>query len=245
MKPIYPLSCALVLLSGCKTVDRVLSTNETPPLTHIQNPHEAANYQAVTMPMPTPEIPQKQTNSLWRAGARTFFKDQRASRVGDILTVQIDMNDTATMNNTTKRTRNSSENIAMPKFLGFEQTLGGVLPKGVDPTALVNASSNPSHEGKGSISRSESVKMSVAVIVTQILPNGNFVIEGRQEVRVNYEVRDLVLKGIVRPEDVTSTNTVSHEKISDLRMSYGGRGQLDDVQQPPWGHQIADAISPF
>jgi flagellar L-ring protein precursor FlgH len=235
----------LIGLSGCRTFDRLMEINEVPPMSQIMNPVAHPNYRPVTMPMPDPEPVELQNNSLWKTGAKTFFKDQRAKRVGDILTVIIDMNDSASISNETKTNRQSTQTVAVNNFMGFEEKFSEVLPKGVDPTKLIGVTSDPNLQGKGSIQRSEKVQFKLAATITQILPNGNFVISGRQEMRINYEIREIVVVGIVRPEDISSANTVPYEKISEARMAYSGRGQLDDVQQAPWAQQILTTISPF
>lgn len=227
-------------LSGCRTADRLAQVGNLPPLSHIQNPHASRTYQPVTMPMPEPEVPEKRMNSLWRSGSRTFFKDQRASRVGDILTVVVSASDSASVSNESKRDRDSKESLSIANFIGIEGNFNNINPK-----KLVEAQSKPSHQGKGSISRKEEVTAKVAATVIQILPNGNMVVSGRQEMRINYEVRDLHITGIVRSEDINSDNTITLDKIAEARVSYGGRGTLDDVQQPPYGMQILDAVSPL
>lgn len=228
------------VLSGCRTVDRLAQVGNLPPLSHIQNPQASKTYRPVTMPMPEPQVPEKRMNSLWRSGSRTFFRDQRASRVGDILTVLVTASDSASISNESKRDRESKESLALSNFIGIEGNFNNI-----DPKKLVEAQSKPSHKGKGSIDRKEAVTAKVAATVIQILPNGTMVISGRQEMRINYEVRDLHVTGIIRPEDINSDNTIPLDKIAEARVSYGGRGSLDDVQQPPYGMQILDAISPL
>lgn len=237
-----------LLLTGCQTVEQLSRVNDLPPITQIQNPTQHPNYQPVHMPMPTPEEPEKnmrRVNSLWQPGARAFFKDQRAHRVGDILTVKIDINDTADFSNTTTRSRETSEKFGAENLFGLETQLTKVLPEGVDPSKLVGLSNKPTHKGTGTIKRTEKVNMKVAATIVQVLPNGNLVIAGRQETRVNYEVREMVLTGIVRSEDISSANTIPYDKIAEARISYGGRGQINDMQQPPYGQQILNALSPF
>src|SRR3546814_522888 len=175
------------------------------------------------MPMPAPEQVVYQPNSRGLSGSRAFFRDQRASKVGDILTVIINIADSAKVDNSTKRSRANSESAALPNFLGLESKLKNVLPDAVDPTSLVDATSGGSSAGAGSVDRKENVELTVAGVVTQVLPNGNLVIEGRQEVRVNYEVRELSIAGIVRPEDISNTNTIQHTQIAEARISNGGR----------------------
>ncbi|MFZ3034218.1 MAG: flagellar basal body L-ring protein FlgH [Parvibaculum sp.] len=232
-------------LGACGSLDRIENIGKPPTLAPISNPTQAPGYQPVSMPMPAPEHIVYQPNSLWRSGSRAFFRDQRAARIGDILTVIINISDSAKVDNATKRSRTNSESAALPNFLGLESNLKHVLPNAVDPTALVDATSGGSSAGTGTVDRKESVELTVAAVVTQVLPNGNLVIEGRQEVRVNFEVRELMISGIVRPEDISSTNTIKHTQIAEARISYGGRGQITDVQQPRYGQQLFDVVMPF
>ena len=133
----------------------------------------------------------------------------------------------------------------LDSFLGYETQLDAVLPEAVSPGSLVDLDSNSSSQGTGSVNRDETINLRIAALVTQVLPNGNLVIAGRQEVRVNYEVRQLQVAGMIRPEDITSTNTVSYDQIAEARVSYGGRGHISDVQQPRYGQQLYDIIFPF
>ncbi len=243
-----PLAAILLLgttLGGCNTLTRLSQVGEEPPLTSIQNPTTMPTYQPVSMPMPAPVTEERQPNSLWRTGSRAFFKDQRASQVGDILTVVIEIEDDASLRNTTARNRTAGESADLSAFLGFEGKLDNFLPDGVDPTNLVDANSDSNSVGNGTVNREEDINLRVAAVVSQVLPNGNLVLTGRQEVRVNYEVRELQVAGVIRPEDITSTNTVDYDKIAEARISYGGRGQITDVQQPRYGQQIYDILFPF
>ena len=224
---------------------RLSEVGSEPPLTSNQNPITKPGYQPVSLPLPAPIEPQQNANSLWRTGARGFFRDQRASQVGDILTVLIDLDDSAKINNTTSRSRVAAEDASLGRFLGYEAALDAILPEAVSNANLIDADSKGSHTGVGKIERDEAIKLKVAAIITQILPNGNMVIHGRQEVRVNFEVRELQVAGVIRPEDIASTNTIKSEKIAEARIAYGGRGQITDVQQPRYGQQIYDIIFPF
>jgi len=242
-------AAALVLvaasLAGCNALTRLSQIGEEPPLTKVENPAVLLENQPVSMPMPPPAVIDRQPNSLWRPGSRAFLKDQRASQVGDILTVVIAIDDGAQISNTTQRSRTNAENAAASSFLGYEGSLGAILPEAIDPTNLVDLDSNSSSQGAGSVNRDESIDLRVAALVTQVLPNGNLVIAGRQEVRVNYEVRELQVVGMIRPEDITSTNTISYDQIAEARIAYGGRGHITDVQQPRYGQQLFDVIWPF
>jgi len=215
-------------------------------LSKIDNPGAGPNgVQPVSLPMPAPIEVERHANSLWRPGSRAFLKDQRAAQVGDILTVVIEIDDNASISNTTQRSRDNEENASLTNFLGFEAHLDDLLPDEVDPTSLVDMDSDSLSTGAGSVDRDESINLRIAALVTQVLPNGNMVVAGRQEVRVNYEVRELQVAGIIRPEDILSDNTISYDQIAEARIAYGGRGQLSDVQQPRYGQQIYDIIWPF
>ncbi|WP_247886850.1 flagellar basal body L-ring protein FlgH [Azospirillum sp. SYSU D00513] len=233
-------------LPACNAVSRVADIGSGPQLTQIQDPQAAAGYQPISLPMPTPLPAERNPNSLWRTGAKAFFKDQRAAKVGDILTVNIQIDDQARLNNQSTRGRDNSESLGIPGMFGLEGPggLGTLLPD-ANPASLIDMSSTTANTGRGAINRQEQIELKVAALVTQTLPNGNMVIQGRQEVRVNYERRDLVITGVIRPEDITAQNTISYEKIAEARISYGGRGHISDVQQPRYGQQLFDIIAPF
>jgi len=184
-------------------------------------------------------------NSLWRTGARAFFADQRAARVGDILTVQIEIDDSAKTNNTTSAGRNASTAAGIPHLLGLESSLGKILPSGYDPANALATNSKTSSTGTGSVDRSEKINLTIAAVVTAVLPNGNLVIQGTQEVRTNAELRQLTVAGIVRPEDISSSNTIRHTQIAEARISYGGRGDISRVQKTPAGQSLVERFSPF
>ena len=232
-----------VTLGACSAMDRLANVGQAPVLTAIADPTTTAGYQPVRMPMPEPIADTYQPNSLYRTSAKGFFKDERAHRVGDILTVMVTIDDSAQINNNTQRSRNSTNSAGMGGLFGAAFT--GIAGASIDPKAAVDFSSGINDAGAGSVNRSEALETSVAAVVTQVLPNGNLVIEGRQEVRVNFEVRDLIVAGIVRPSDIQANNTIPSTKIAEARISYGGRGQITDVQQPRYGQQALDAILPF
>lgn len=233
-------------LSGCSsTIDRLTTISEPPPLSAIQNPTTQPGYKPVRLPMPEPIAYVYQPNSLWRNGARAFFEDQRAARVGDILTVNVTIDDKAEVENATQRTRTANDDMGIDQLAGFGTELAKLLPNMPNLGGLIDVDSNTTTVGSGQVDREEEINTNIAAIVTQVLPNGNMVIEGRQEIRVNFEVREIIVAGIVRPEDITNDNTIDSQKIAEARISYGGRGQLTDVQQPRYGQQFLDILLPF
>jgi flagellar L-ring protein FlgH len=236
---------APAVLAGCSAATRLSQIGEMPPLTTIQDPHQQPGYKPVSLPMPAPIVGERRPNSLWQAGSRAFFKDQRAAQIGDILTVVINFDEKAQFNNETQRQRTSSENETLTQMFGLNTK---ILPKalpGTDPTNPLSVSGASNHDGKATMNREEQVNLQVAALVTQVLPNGNLVIQGTQEVRTNTDLRSLTVAGIVRPEDISSSNTVRHTQIAEARISYGGRGQLTDIQQPRYGQQLFDILQPF
>ena len=243
---------ALVLgmapLGACAAVqDAVL----TPQMTPMGYP-SALLPQTTTVLPPQPQIlpaiagpPPAGANSLWRSGARAFFQDQRAHRVGDILTVNIKIDDSAQVQNTSVTSRKSSADVGVNHLFGLESSLGKILPSAFDPNKAVGVSTDIAANGAGSVNRSEAVNLTVAAIVTTVLPNGNLVIQGRQEVRVNAELRELTVAGVVRPEDISPANAIAHTQIAEARISYGGRGQVSNVQRTPYGTALVQKFSPF
>lgn len=239
------LIAAGLSVSGCNMLNRLAEVGQEPPMTQIQNPTQSPRYRPVSLPMPQTASRQRAPNSLWRHGARAFFKDQRAARVGDLLTVMISIADKAKINNKTTRGRTNTEDASASAFLGYESSLSRILPETINPGSLIDLDSQTSNVGEGTINRDETIELKVAAVITQKLPNGNLVLSGRQEVRVNFEVRQLQVAGIIRPEDIKADNTITYDKIAEARISYGGKGHLSDVQQPRYGSQVIDVIFPF
>jgi flagellar L-ring protein precursor FlgH len=231
------------LAGGCSSIDRLSQIGEQPKLAAIDNPTAQPGYKPVSMPMPTPQAASYNANSLWRNGSRAFFRDQRAHQVGDILTVTVNITDKANIANQTQRSRTNSEDSGITDFIG-SKTIGNPATA-ILPGRILTADGTSSSDGKGSVQRQEALQTTVAAVVTQLLPNGNLVVEGKQEIRVNFEIRELIVAGIVRPEDIQSDNTIDSAKIAQARIAYGGRGQITDVQQPRYGQQVMDVLLPF
>ena len=250
VKPFFNKRLAAMLLAGtmlvsCNSLDRLANVGAEPSMTNIQNPTHQNGYKPVSMPMPKPVVANQEINSLWRPGSKAFFKDLRASEIGDIVTVIVNISDKADIDNETDRTRTNTEDAAAGSALGYETQLNQILPEAIAPTSLLDLDSSNRSNGKGTIDRSEIVQVQVAAVVTQVLPNGNLVIHGRQETRVNFENRELQIAGVIRPQDIDNSNQVAFEKIAEARLAYGGRGHITDVQQARYGQQIVDIIFPF
>ncbi len=243
MRHLLLAATAGMLLSGCSAIDRLKNIGEQPALSSVDNPTARAGYKPVQMPMPAAQPASYNPNSLWRNGSRAFFKDQRAHQVGDILTVTVNITDKAIIDNETKRSRSNSEDSGVTDFIGSKTIKNPATA--ILPGRILTADSSASSDGKGSVNRSEALQTNVAAVVTQVLPNGNLVVEGKQEIRVNFEIRELIVAGIVRPEDIQSDNTIDSSKIAQARIAYGGRGQITDVQQPRYGQQVLDVVLPF
>ena len=224
-------------LSACSAVDRLENIGEAPKMAAVGNPAG----QQIVAAIPRPQPITHDNNSLWQPGAQSFFHDPRAMHVGDVITVNVSVADTAKMQNTTSRSRTNSDNANLTNMFGLEK----VLPPAIDPTSVVKMGSDNSNVGTGSIQRQESISMTLAALVAQVLPNGNLVIDGHQQVRVNNELRDMRLSGIVRREDITQDNTVNLSQIAEARVIYGGQGTMSDVQQPRYGSQLYDILMPW
>jgi flagellar L-ring protein precursor FlgH len=239
------LAALLSPLAACSTVNEAVRGPELAPIGY---PAALVPREQNVLPLASAREPLPQAasaNSLWRTGARAFFNDQRASRIGDILTVQIDIDDSAKTTNATTATRTSGVTAGVPHLLGLESSLGKILPGGFDPANAIETNSSTNNAGSGQVNRSEKISLTIAAVVTGILPNGNMVIQGTQEVRTNAELRQLTVAGIVRPEDISSANTIRHTQIAEARINYGGRGDISRVQKTPAGQSLIERFSPF
>jgi flagellar L-ring protein precursor FlgH len=223
------------------------------------NPHEVgkepaltpigAGLRPATVPIESDRMPRasyRPGNSIWQDTNADFYRDPRATHVGDLVTVKISIKDKATLDNSSNRSRKSNGDLDA----NFSYEIN-TAAKTQHLQAKGSGSFKPSvtaetkTDSQGAIERSESINLLVAAVVTDVLPNGNLLISGTQEVRVNYEVRVLTVAGIVRPRDISTDNSVSYDKIAEARISYGGRGRITEIQQPAWGQQIIDAIAPY
>ncbi len=236
---------APLLLAGCGSLQRLSEVGRPPAMTQPGDPTQEASWRPLTMPMPAPQTALPQANSLWRSGSRAFFKDQRAAMVGDILTVMVNIADAASLKNNTTANRKGNESLGLPNLLGLEKTAIPRLLTGADMEKLVSMTSANDNAGTGEMKRDETVTLKLAGVITQVLPNGNLVVAARQEVRVNAELRELAVSGVIRPQDIASDNTVRHDRMAEARIAYGGRGQLTDLQTPRWGQQVLDIVLPF
>ncbi|MCQ8185518.1 flagellar basal body L-ring protein FlgH [Parvularcula maris] len=240
LRRLTALSAAALALSACASFDNPL---DGPDLSEVGDPGEQREARIVRMPMPTDHSPVQSPNSLWEANKRSFFRDQRANNVGDILTVLIDISDQARLRNTTSRSREAENEFEVGSLFGIAGALDDALPDRFEPSVDLESSSES--RGEGEINRNERINLRIAAVVTERLPNGNFVIAGRQEVRVNAELRELRIAGVIRPEDITGENTIPYFKVAEARIAYGGRGTISRMQQPGYGQRVYDVVVPF
>ncbi|MFA6123695.1 MAG: flagellar basal body L-ring protein FlgH [Sphingomonas sp.] len=254
MKKTLALLLLASTLAGCGIPGRLASVGKPPKLSPSGTDDGAAIEPSLSAPSDrrgparsavNPALAPAPNASLFRTGAGAFFRDQRASQKGDILTIRINISDKADLGNSTTRTRGGTETSGISALLGLQNPLTKILPGQVDPSKLVDTKSASGYNGAGTVARSEKINMTMAAIVTDVMPNGNLMIRGRQEVRVNFEMRELIVTGIVRPEDIGRDNSIAHTQIAEARIIYGGKGQLTDAQQARWGQQIYDALFPF
>ncbi len=242
--PLPRLLAVLLLLGGCANLTRLSEIGGPPRMSPSADPTRAPGWRPMTMPMPRAREATPAPDALWRPGSRAFFRDQRAARVGDLVTVVVNVNSSADLKNNTGATRASNQSMGVPNVLGLESQLPRMFA-GFNPASALSTTSASGNTGTAELKRSEGVTVQLAAVVTQVLPNGNLVISGSQEMRVGGELRRLTISGVARPEDIDSDNTISLERMAEARLSYGGLGQLTDVQTPPWGQQILNFLMPF
>jgi flagellar L-ring protein precursor FlgH len=243
LTPALLVLAALAPLGACSTAIEAVRGPQLAPVGYpaALMPRDQQILSSSREPNPGPAS----ANSLWRTGARAFFADQRAQRVGDIVTVLIDIDDSAKTKNTTTAGRTSTLDAGIPHVLGLESSLGRILPGEYDPTHAFSTNTKSSNTGAGEVDREEKISLTIAAVVTAVLPNGNMMIQGTQEVRTNTELRQLTVAGIVRPEDISSSNTIRHTQIAEARISYAGRGDISRVQKTPAGTSLVEKFWPF
>ncbi len=244
--PALAIICALS--AGCST--GLSHINQPPRMSApgaVRNPVPAPAPARMGMTAPQEAFPEQQitAGSLWRSGPQSLFGDRRARITGDIVTVMIEIDDEAEMRNRTNRSKSGADDVSVGALFGLNSLAQQVLPGGADLNPGIETSSTTSSTGDGLIQREERITMKVAATVTDVLPNGHLAISGSQEIRVNYELRELQLVGIIRREDISRDNIISSDKVAEARISYGGRGQITDLQKARYGQQIIDKISPF
>lgn len=242
MKYVFVAVVASAMVSGCSRLDDV---GKAPSFKAPEQGNE--HFAMVRTPIaegPVERTPTS-TSSLWRAGKGSLLGSQRAEVIGDIVTVVIEIDDRAEISNSTSRSRSGSEQLSIPNLVGIPQRVNEILPDGASLDTAVSTNSSSASNGDGSVSRNERLTLRIAATVVDKLPNGALVVQGSQEVRVNFELRELLVSGYVRPADISRQNEVNYDKIAAARISYGGRGQITDVQQPRYGQQVADILLPF
>ncbi len=233
---------ALIVLVACGRADHI----GKPPSfsTNTESPEHVAMLWPGLPLHSRAERPVDQA-SLWSGARQSLLGDRRAMAKGDILTVVIEIDEKAEISNDTARSRSGSESLGVPQLFGLPQRADEHLPEGASLAEAVEINSDSQNGGKGSVKRKEKLTLRIAATVVDVLPNGVLAISGSQELRVNFELRELLVTGYVRPGDISRQNEVTYDKIASARVSYGGRGQITDVQQPRYGQQILDAVLPF
>lgn len=230
------------VMASCTSLEEV---GRLPEFTPVQTSSEASAMRTPPLPERIEKRSPSDAASLWNASRNSLLGDRRAVERGDILTVVIEIDESAEISNSSSRGRSGSESMQLPSYFGLPEVLNTGLPEGASLANAVSTNSTSASSGNGSIRRNEKLELVVAATILDVLPNGVLHIQGSQEVRVNYEIRELLVEGYVRPEDISRQNEITYDKIASARISYGGRGQITQVQQPRYGQQISDIILPF
>jgi flagellar L-ring protein precursor FlgH len=241
-----PVRIALFLTLLVPTAcGRLAEVGKAPDFSPLEGTYQHQAMYSNTLPEFAESDAPADAASLWTASRSSLLGDRRAGMRGDILTVVIEIDDRAEISNITDRQRQGSEKMGIAGFFGLPQKIDEGLPDGGSLASAVDAGSTSSYEGEGSVKRKEKLTLRIAATVVEELPNGVLRVEGQQEVRVNFELRELIVTGFVRPADITRQNEITYDKIAGARISYGGRGQISDVQQPRYGQQVTDALLPY
>lgn len=228
------LSVLITLMAGCSSQLKEIGRN--PDLSEVGD--GLIGEEVDDTPVVYANAPNEVAFSTWNKRQGDLFKDNLAMNPGDVLTVDVSINDKAKFSNQS----DSKRTVGRGFGASGDYSIVGV---GKESEANANLNSTADFSGDGGTNRSESIQLSVAAVVTRVLPNGNLVVRGSQEVRVNAELRILTIAGIVRPTDIGPNNTISYERIAEARVSYGGRGHITNMQRPPYGQQLLNTLMPF
>jgi len=238
-------ACVAVFCFAAVGCARLESVGQVPDFTSPARGNEVFAMSVDPIPAAATHPQRYEASSLWTSGRNSLLGERRTSRRGDLLTLVIEIDDSAEFSNTTERGRRGSEELGIDGLFGLPQRIDEVLPPGASMSEAVGIDSSSRSSGTGEVRRNEQLTLRIAATVTDVLDNGILRLEGSQEVRVNYEIRELLVSGYVRPEDISRQNEIAYDRIAAARISYGGRGQISDVQQPRYGQQIADIVLPF
>lgn len=188
--------------------------------------------------------PDYSSGSIWQSTSVSLTENAKARNKGDILTIVISEAASASKAAKTDTSRSSSVNAGIPNFMGLEKA--GILTNNVgDLSKLINASVDSTYGGAGSTSRQETLNATISAKVIDVLANGNLLIEGRRNVKVNNEDQIIIIEGTVRPTDIDQTNSVNSIYIADAKISYSGKGIISDRQSPGWLMNLVDKLWPF
>lgn len=238
--PVMIMVC--IVFAGC---NRIRDVGSAPSFTPTQGGTEEFAMMSPGLPRSIEPMREIDRASLWSRERQSLLGDRRAVQRGDILTVVIEINEKAEISNSSSRARSGSESMGIPQLFGIPQRIDQTLPEGASLENSVSTNSSSSSSGDGTVRRNEKLTLRVAATIVDVLQNGVLALQGSQEVRVNFEIRELLVSGYVRPEDISRQNEITYDKIASARISYGGRGQITDVQQPRYGQQLADILLPF
>ncbi|MDH3262676.1 MAG: flagellar basal body L-ring protein FlgH [Paracoccaceae bacterium] len=245
MRLLPALALAALAALSLASCGRLSEVGRAPSFTPTEGSNEYFAMNAAGLPRETQPHRSQDDASLWNASRESLLGDRRAAARGDILTVVIEIDERAEISNQSDRSRSGQEQMGIPSLFGIPQRINESLPDGASMDPAVEFGSSGSYSGQGAVRRREKLTLRVAATIIEVLANGVLRIEGSQEVRVNFEMRELIVTGYVRPEDISRQNEITYDKIAAARIAYGGRGQITDVQQPRYGQQVADIVLPF
>jgi flagellar L-ring protein precursor FlgH len=183
-------------------------------------------------------------DSLWKdTGSRALASDRKAAAVGDIVTILVQESSTATKDNSTSTSKSVSGDNAITTFL-YSPAGSGFLTHGGQMPALKYNSAN-SFSGGGSIENKEQIVAKIPVRVVDVLPNNSLVIEGTRHTSFGNEQQDIILRGVVRAEDIAANNTVFSYNVADAVIKIANKGPITDTQRKGWFTKLWDVITPF